>query len=203
MPLAPFAPRPTPDADQSRRARLAVLLAVLGIGAALLAYAISPSVRHAVKRAAHSVSHAVTRVFKGEGRRAPALPAAVLVGPPATLASLHGHNTLVTFWAADCAQCARQAHAVEAFATSATGRGRVVGVNFRDSTARARQFIHHHRWTFTNLHDASGATGRRYGVKDAASLPITYVVDSSGRIIATLRGALTQARMAAGLRTES
>ncbi len=42
---------------------MVVLLAMLGIGASLLAYAISPSVRHAVGHAAHSVKGAVGHVL--------------------------------------------------------------------------------------------------------------------------------------------
>ena len=65
--MAPFGTRPvTPartPASESRRARLAVAIATLGIAATLLAYAVSPGVRHAVSHAAHSVKHAVSRVL--------------------------------------------------------------------------------------------------------------------------------------------
>ena len=40
-----------------------LLIATLGIAATLLAYAISPGVRHAVGHAAHSVKHAVSHVL--------------------------------------------------------------------------------------------------------------------------------------------
>src|SRR2546423_504190 len=67
MAMAPFGTRPvTPartPASESRRARLAVAIAMLGIAATLLAYAVSPGVRHAVSHAAHSVKHAVSRVL--------------------------------------------------------------------------------------------------------------------------------------------
>jgi peroxiredoxin len=202
MPLAPFATRPRPGEDPARRGRLAVLLAVLGIAAALLAYAISPGVRSTVKRAARSVGHAVTHVFKGSGRRpGPALPANVLVAPRVTLGTLHSRPALVTFWDAACLPCGREAHAVEQFATSPAGRGRVVGVDFDDSTSAARGFIRHHRWTFPNLRDSRGRVGRRYGVKGPAGLPVTYFLDPGGHIALALSGPLTETRMAGGLRT--
>jgi peroxiredoxin len=204
MPLAPFAPRPAPGEDQPRRARLAVALALVGIGAALLAYVISPSVRHAVKRAARSLGHAVTHVFKGNERRtAPALPTEVLVRPRVTLASLRGRSALVTFWDAACPGCTREARSIEKFAIGAAGRGRVVGVNSGDTRSHARAFVRHYRWTFPNLRDGDGAVGRRYGVKNARELPVTYVIDKTGHIAATLRGPLTDARMTAGLKTGS
>jgi len=68
MAISPFSARPltrgkpSPDSER-RRARLVAALCVLGICAALLAYAISPGVRHAVGHAAHSVKHAVSHVF--------------------------------------------------------------------------------------------------------------------------------------------
>jgi len=69
--MAPFSPRQGTPEDEPRRARLALLIAGVGVGAILLVYAISPGVRHAVGHAAHSVKHAVGRVLdKHEGRRA-------------------------------------------------------------------------------------------------------------------------------------
>lgn len=65
MSISPYharRPAPTPDAER-RRARLVILIATVGIAATLLAYAISPGVRHAVGHAAHSVKHAVSHVF--------------------------------------------------------------------------------------------------------------------------------------------
>lgn len=69
MSISPFSARPmippngsAPDAER-RRARLVIVICTIGIIAALLAYAISPGVRHAVGHAAHSVKHAVSHVF--------------------------------------------------------------------------------------------------------------------------------------------
>ena len=42
---------------------MTLAIATLGIIATLLAYALSPGVRHAVGHAAHSVKHAVSHVF--------------------------------------------------------------------------------------------------------------------------------------------
>jgi hypothetical protein len=70
MSIAPFHPAPAPArrsrtrrASEVRRARLALALAAVGIAAALIAYAISPTVRHAVGHAEHSVKHTVTNIF--------------------------------------------------------------------------------------------------------------------------------------------
>ena len=63
MSIAPFGTRPVLPQTERRRARLALAIAALGIAATLLAYAVSPGVRHAVNHAAHSVKHAVSRVL--------------------------------------------------------------------------------------------------------------------------------------------
>ena len=64
MSIAPFSTRPTtPDGISASRTRLALAIATIGIAATLLAYAVSPGVRHVVGHAEHSVKHAVTNVF--------------------------------------------------------------------------------------------------------------------------------------------
>jgi hypothetical protein len=63
MSISPFSARPASPDNERQRARMVVLLVVLGIAASLLAYAASPSVRHAVGHAAHSVKGAVGHVL--------------------------------------------------------------------------------------------------------------------------------------------
>jgi hypothetical protein len=68
MSISPFSARPAPSSGDGsgigqRRARLALLIATIGIAATLLAYAVSPGVRHAVSHATHSVKHAVGNVL--------------------------------------------------------------------------------------------------------------------------------------------
>jgi type II secretory pathway pseudopilin PulG len=71
MSISPFSARPASPQDERRRTRLVVAIAVLGIAATLLAYAISPGVRHAVGHAAHSVKGAVTHVLdRDQGQHA-------------------------------------------------------------------------------------------------------------------------------------
>lgn len=73
MSISPFSARPASPEGEQRRARLVVLIATVGIAATLLAYAISPGVRHAVGHAAHSVKRVVGHVLdrdQGEHARA-------------------------------------------------------------------------------------------------------------------------------------
>jgi hypothetical protein len=68
MAISPFSARPASPEGERRRARLALLIATVGIAAMLLAYAVSPGVRHAVGHAAHSVKHAVGHVLDNDSR---------------------------------------------------------------------------------------------------------------------------------------
>jgi len=127
------------------------------------------------------------------GRPAPALPRELLAGPPATLATLRatadGHPSLVVFWASWCEPCRHEAPAVERFARSPAGRGRVVGVDWSDEAQSARRFVRKYRWSFSNLRDGEGAVGYAYGLRD---LPTTYVIGADGRIEQTLIGPQTE-----------
>jgi hypothetical protein len=85
MSISPFSARPAPSGGDrpgigQGRARLALAIAAVGIAATLLAYAISPGVRHAVSHATHSVKHAVGNVLDRDAakkaHRAAALPSA-------------------------------------------------------------------------------------------------------------------------------
>lgn len=131
------------------------------------------------------------------GRLAPALPSEQLAGPPTTLARLlataHGRASLITFWASWCEPCAREAPALERFAASPAGRGRLVGVDWSDASSGARAFVGRHGWTFAVLRDAEGTVGNDYRL---SGLPTTFVLDASGRIRSVLRGPQTSATLA-------
>jgi hypothetical protein len=69
MSISPFSVRPASPATERRRARLVLIIATIGIVATLLAYAISPGIRHAVRHAAHSVKGAVSKVLDPDKHR--------------------------------------------------------------------------------------------------------------------------------------
>lgn len=124
------------------------------------------------------------------GRPAPALPHEHLSGAAVTLAALRGHPALVTFWASWCEPCTREAPALEQFSRGLDGRATLVGVNWSDpSLSDARSFLKRYGWTFPNLRDPEGTVGAAYGL---TGLPTTFVIDSVGRVQATLRGPQTQ-----------
>ena len=68
MSISPFHASPASPETETRRARLVLAIALVGILATLLAYALSPSVRHAVGHAAHSVKGAVSRALDHDSK---------------------------------------------------------------------------------------------------------------------------------------
>jgi cytochrome c biogenesis protein CcmG, thiol:disulfide interchange protein DsbE len=164
--------------------RLRLLAWTLALGAALAVAAI-------FGLASHNAS----------GRTAPALPHESLAGGPVTLASLlagaGGRPAVVVFWASWCGPCAQEAPAIERFARSFAGRGRIVGVDWSDPLlAEARLFIRRHAWTFPNLRDAEGTVGNSYHLPN---VPTTFVIDAHARIRATLRGPQSVGSLVAAL----
>jgi thiol-disulfide isomerase/thioredoxin len=153
----------------------------------------------------------------GANRAAPALPRAALLGAPVTLAALlgapatpgvgagtptaagvHGtHPALVLFWASWCTPCQQEAPAVERFARSAAGHGRIVGVDYGErAAALPRAFVRHYRWSFPTLSDPYVAAAEAYRVR---VLPTTFAIDARGRIVATLSGPQTEQSLARAL----
>ncbi|HEX5226046.1 MAG TPA: TlpA disulfide reductase family protein [Solirubrobacteraceae bacterium] len=134
------------------------------------------------------------------GRVAPALPHESLAGRPVTIASLlasaHGRPAAVVFWASWCGPCEHEAPAIERFARSAAGRGRVAGVDWSDARSGAVSFIEHYRWTFPNARDAEGTVGNAYRI---TSLPTTFVIEPDGRIADELHGPQDEASLARAL----
>lgn len=133
-----------------------------------------------------------------DGHPAPALPLERLSGPEVTLAALRGRPVLVSFWASWCEPCEHEAPVLERFAHSLHGKATLVGVNWEDlSLANARKFIRTYGWTFPNLRDPDGNVGRDYGMTGGP--PVTFVIDSAGRLRATLRGPQTQQTLESAL----
>jgi cytochrome c biogenesis protein CcmG/thiol:disulfide interchange protein DsbE len=124
------------------------------------------------------------------GKQAPPLPTSVLQPPKTTLADLRGKPAVVNFWASWCDPCREEAAELERFDRTLGNKARLVGVDYTDQDGPARAFLRRYGWSFPVLSDPDGVYGARYGF---GGLPTTFVLDSRGRIVRTLRGPQTAA----------
>jgi peroxiredoxin len=79
-------------------------------------------------------------------------------------------------------------------------RGQLVGVDWNDRTDNALAFIREFGLTYPILRDSSQQVGTAYGL---SGLPTTFVLDSQGRIVQTLRGPQTTGTLQAALAVAS
>ncbi len=64
----------------------------------------------------------------------------------------------------------------------------VLGVNYKDQSDEARDFVRETGVSYPSVMDRDGAVGDRYGVY---GLPTTVLVDADGRIVGRYLGEMT------------
>jgi len=137
---------------------------------------------------------AIGLVLHAPGGRhpAPALPRSVLSGKPVTVAELRGRAVAIAFVASWCGPCHAEAAALERFASSSSGKGRLVAVDYADYGNVRGELIGRYHWTFPVLGDQAGTTGDAYRV---LHLPTTVILDAAGDIVARDSGQQTVASL--------
>jgi cytochrome c biogenesis protein CcmG/thiol:disulfide interchange protein DsbE len=128
------------------------------------------------------------------GRRASA-PAATLprLGEPGegSLAQYKGKVVLVNFWASWCPPCTKELPLLESTQKAISGRGGLVlGINTRDASEDAMQFVRRFDLTFPSLRDGSGDYAEEWGL---TGYPESFVLDRDGRVAAARRGPVDRA----------
>jgi cytochrome c biogenesis protein CcmG, thiol:disulfide interchange protein DsbE len=124
------------------------------------------------------------------GKSAPPIVAKTFSGSTISLASLRGKWVLVNFFASWCDACRAEEPQLETFlyARPRGARTDVLGVLFGDSEGNGKAFQASEGATWPSVVDAGGVIASVYGV---GSLPRSYLVDPSGRIVASIDGAVT------------
>lgn len=132
----------------------------------------------------------------GVGAVAPAFTLNRLDGPgKVSLDSYRGKPVVLNFWASWCDPCKSEAAVLQRDWASYRRRGVVfLGVDYHDLNSDARRFVSAHALTFPMLEDGSGNVTNRYGI---SQVPETYVLNREGRVVAHLRGPITDPGFAA------
>jgi len=134
---------------------------------------------------------------QARGARMLALPPGVLVAPRVVASDMRGRPAIVHYWASWCEPCRQEAPELARLARQLGDRGRLVGVDVADRRADALSFVRRYGWRFPNLADGGAASPPD---SDVVGLPMTLVVDATGRVVRTLYGPQTARRLLAELR---
>ncbi|WP_369054928.1 TlpA disulfide reductase family protein [Kineococcus terrestris] len=110
-------------------------------------------------------------------------------GETIDLADLRGDVVVLNTWFADCAPCREEAPTLEAVAQEYADRGvRVVGINTRDTAARARAFTERFGVTFPSVLDEDGSAMLALRGVAPRATPTTVVLDAQGRVAGQVSG---------------
>ena len=137
-------------------------------------------------------------VRKGERPAAPDFTLPRLEGDgKVSLASFDGKARIVNFWASWCIPCRGEAPLLEHAAMKYKGRVIVLGIDYHDFSGDARKFVRAFGLTYPIGRDRDGSLLSRWGVTAA---PESFFIDSSGKVVAHVPGAVTAETLAAGIR---
>jgi len=165
------------------------LIALLGVGAAVLAVAVLLSVGLSQPERLSASPLA--------GGQAPefSLPDLRHSGDRVRLSDLRGQVVVVNFWASWCAECRVEQRALSQTWQRFRDSGVVVlGVNFEDATDDARQYVASTRTSYPVVVDTHSKTALAYGLR---GVPETYVIDRHGRLVDRVVGPVTADGLAA------
>ena len=119
----------------------------------------------------------------------PAAPDFTLPGPDGRKLSLkdyRGKVVFLNFWATWCESCREEMPSMERLYQEFKGKGlEIVAVNVKDKRPDALAFVKELKLNYPVLMDPEGEVGLLYG---AFGLPVTYLIDRKGVVLARLWG---------------
>ncbi|MGH9171860.1 MAG: TlpA family protein disulfide reductase [Acidimicrobiales bacterium] len=136
------------------------------------------------------------------GRAAPAIVAKSFTGETVSLASYRGRWVLVNFFASWCNACQAEEPQLEQFLYSRPdgAKPEVIGVLYGDTEADGKSFQQSAGASWPSVVDPGGIVASNYGV---GSLPHSFLVDPTGRVVASLLGPVTASGLDQAIQQES
>jgi cytochrome c biogenesis protein CcmG, thiol:disulfide interchange protein DsbE len=105
------------------------------------------------------------------------------------LRELRGRPVVVNFWASWCIPCRDEAPILNASARAHAGEVVFLGVNVQDLKSDALAFSREFDAPYVSVRDRGNGTYEDYGL---TGVPETYFLDSGGRIVAHVPGAISR-----------
>lgn len=133
----------------------------------------------------------VTVIPADERSPAPPLAGDLLSGGRFDLAREPAQWTVVNAWASWCDPCRTETPEIVAFAAANPGI-RVIGLDVKDRTTSAEEFVDTYNVEYPNIEDPDGSLLATIPGVPPQALPSTVVIDPEGRIAARVVGAVTQ-----------
>ena len=107
-------------------------------------------------------------------------------GRQVSLKDFRGKVVFLNFWASWCAPCREEMPAMQRLYQEFRGKGfEIVGVNVKDQRTDALAFLKKLQITYPIMLDPDGKVGELYG---AFGMPLTYLIDRNGTVLARLMG---------------
>ena len=154
------------------------LLITVAVAAELALGQTGPANTRAVKPQTHSRSLV--------GQPAPVFSRRDLHGQTVNLGALRGKVVLLNFWATWCAPCQAEMPVFDSWLRSYGPRGfAVIGISMDDDAGSARSLVDKLHIGYPVAMGDAGL-GRRYG--GVLGLPMTFVIDRSGKVVAQFQG---------------
>jgi cytochrome c biogenesis protein CcmG/thiol:disulfide interchange protein DsbE len=165
----------------------AIVIAVAAAALAVLVYGLT---QQGASRALDEALAAGRQPAAPQARRL--LPVLDRVGSSETsLAHWRGKVVVLNFWASWCSTCTAEAVLIERAERqlAASGDGTVLGIDYKDLSNGAQQFVGTYGLSYPNLRDIDGSFAAAYGTD---ALPETFVLNRRLQVVAISRGEITK-----------
>lgn len=116
------------------------------------------------------------------GELAPDVSLLDMDGRPLALSQFRGQKVLLAFWASWCPPCQTEMATLQRLHDNSAVRNlQILAINVGETKRQIASFVARRQLTFPILIDNQGVARQRYGVNQ---LPVVFLVDDQGRIIA-------------------